>query len=298
MVALEAADELDPRRVGALPLAHIQRTTSADPHGFGRAGVNAPRAAQAAARTPRRALRARSRRPDTQRAAARGRRRGGRPRAFGDGIRGARVPTGKSNVRATYRFGAGGDPIPAGSVTQIVRGAPGLVRVHNPAPLTGGSDREGPKQLRKSGPASARILGRLVGLPDFGARAQSFSGVLQSTVERTWDEQTQGAVAKVWFIPKNAGGDAQLAIDLRSDLEALSEEGTIVEAARAARIEQRLRIVVVHDPAYRGEDVEAAVHALLTEEEEGLLALANARIGGALPRKGGELAYERISHAC
>ncbi|MCA9637702.1 MAG: hypothetical protein KC420_16865, partial [Myxococcales bacterium] len=60
---------------------------------------------------------------------------------FGDGVRGARVPTGRSNIRATYRFGAGGDPIPAGSVTQIVRGAPGLVRVHNPAPLTGGSDR-------------------------------------------------------------------------------------------------------------------------------------------------------------
>ncbi|MCB9706968.1 MAG: hypothetical protein H6711_34325 [Myxococcales bacterium] len=176
---------------------------------------------------------------------------------FGDGVRGARVPTGRSNIRATYRFGAGGDPIPAGSVTQIVRGAPGLVRVHNPAPLTGGSDREGPKQLRKSGPASARILGRLVGLPDFGARAHSFSGVLQSTVERTWDERTQAAVAKVWFIPKNAGGDAQLAIDLRSDLEALSEEGTLVEAAPATRIEQRLRVVVVHDPAYRGEDVEA-----------------------------------------
>lgn len=76
-------------------------------------------------------------------------------------------------------------------------------------------------------------------------------------MERTWDERTQAAVAKVWFIPKNAGGDAQLAIDLRSDLEALSEEGTLVEAAPAARIEQRLRVVVVHDPAYRGEDVEA-----------------------------------------
>ncbi|MEZ4449609.1 MAG: hypothetical protein R3B09_09020 [Nannocystaceae bacterium] len=93
-----------------------------------------------------------------------------------------------------------------------------------------------PRQL----PVSDLHPRAVLGLPDFGARAQSFSGVLQSTVERTWDEQTQAAVAKVWFIAKNAGGDAQLAIDLRSDLELLSEEGSIVEAALAARIEDRL----------------------------------------------------------
>ena len=54
---------------------------------------------------------------------------------FGDGIRGARLPAGSGNVRATYRFGAGATSIPAGSITQIVRGAPGLVRVRSPAPL-------------------------------------------------------------------------------------------------------------------------------------------------------------------
>lgn len=203
---------------------------------------------------------------------------------FGDGIRGARPSTGKANVRASYRFGGGAAPIPAGSVTQIVRGAPGLVRVYNPAPLTGGSDRESPRQIRKNGPASALVLGRLVGLPDFGARAQATPGVLQSKVERAWDKRAQQAVAKVWFIPTAAGGDDLLAARLRRGLEALAEEGTIVQAVRAQPIDERLRITVVVDPARLHDDVIAAVHAVLSDPEDGLLALANARIGGTLMR--------------
>lgn len=203
---------------------------------------------------------------------------------FGDGIRGARPSTGKANVRASYRFGGGAAPVPAGSVTQIVRGAPGLVRVYNPAPLTGGSDRESPRQIRKNGPASALVLGRLVGLPDFGARAQATPGVLQSKVERAWDERAQQAVAKVWFIPTAAGGDDLLAARLRRGLEALAEEGTIVQAVRAQPIDERLRITVVVDPARLHDDVIAAVHAVLSDPEDGLLALANARIGGTLMR--------------
>ena len=76
----------------------------------------------------------------------------------------------------------------------------------------------------------------------------------------------------------------ELAVALRRDLEALSEEGTLVEAAPAERIQKRLRVVVVVDPAYRDEDVTAAVYAILTDPEDGLLAVANARIGGTLMR--------------
>jgi len=203
---------------------------------------------------------------------------------FGDGIRGARLPTGSGNVRATYRFGAGAASIPAGSITQIVRGAPGLVRVRSPAPLTGGSERESAAELRQNGPASALILGRLISLPDFAARAQSFAGVLQSKVERAWDKQALSAVVKVWFIPNEAGGEEQLARALTRDLEALSEEGTIVEATPAKAKPDRLRVAVVVDPAYRPEDVTTAVFDVLADPKTGILAKANARIGGVLMR--------------
>ena len=40
---------------------------------------------------------------------------------FGDGKIGARLPTGKNNVIASYRFGAGSAHPPANSITQLVK---------------------------------------------------------------------------------------------------------------------------------------------------------------------------------
>ena len=108
--------------------------------------------------------------------------------------------------------------------------------------------------------------------------------MLQSKVERAWDEHALSAVVKVWFIPHEAGGEDQLARALIRDLEALSEEGTIVEATAAIAKPDRLRVAVVVDPAYRPEDVTTAVFNVLADPKRGVLAKANARIGGVLMR--------------
>ena len=54
---------------------------------------------------------------------------------FGDGVRGARLPSGVNNVRATYRKGLGIDGnVGAGSLTQLMTRPLGLKSVSNPLP--------------------------------------------------------------------------------------------------------------------------------------------------------------------
>ena len=79
---------------------------------------------------------------------------------FGDGINGARLPTGNNNVVATYRIEAGADSPPAGKLTVIAQSYPGLQSVVNPVPVSGGSDPD-PVPVRTVSKAIADWVGRL-----------------------------------------------------------------------------------------------------------------------------------------
>lgn len=202
---------------------------------------------------------------------------------FGDGVRGARLPAGARNVRATYRFGAGAEAPPFANLTQIVRGVPGLTRVRNPVAASGGADREGAEEIRKNAPISALILGRCVSLTDFRARVASYPGVLNSRVELAWDDDMLAAVVKVWFVPSTIG-DAELGDRIVGDLQALSEPGTQIQAVPAVPVRTYLSLEITVHPDYIAADVEKAVVAALVEPRTGALAPGNTPIGGVLSR--------------
>lgn len=202
---------------------------------------------------------------------------------FGDGVRGARLPAGLRNVRASYRHGAGAESPPFGNLTQIVRSVPGLTRVRNPVAASGGVDRETAKEIRTAAPASALILGRCVSLSDFSARVASIAGVLNSKVELAWDEAMLAAVVKVWYVPTTPN-DPKIAAHIIKDLQALAEPGTLVQALQAVPIVRTLYLGLANDPDYIAKDVALAVKAALLDPDNGILALRNTPIGGALSR--------------
>jgi hypothetical protein len=99
---------------------------------------------------------------------------------FGDRVFGA-VPEDRAEIRVTYRTGGGRHGnVPIGAIETIVD-APALTlvsaRVTNPAPATGGSDRESPEHAVAHAPAVFRSLGRAVTAADYEALALSFKGV-------------------------------------------------------------------------------------------------------------------------
>ncbi len=200
---------------------------------------------------------------------------------FGDGKRGARLPSGVDNVRCTYRFGAEGTTPPAGFIEQIARPVRGLASVRGPLPCTGGADPESVDEIRETGAADALTLGRAVSLVDFEATARRFAGVVNAAAAWIWDERRQRAAVKVWTIA--AGGDVSAALVEWLQNQAAPDTMIVAETASPAAYDAlalTLRYADGYDPAM----VRAEVKAALFDPATGLLAPKRQRIGGALFR--------------
>ena len=100
---------------------------------------------------------------------------------FGDGDRGARLPTGSNNVRARYRkgIGAAGNVKP-GALAQLLDRPLGVKGVSNPIAASGGVDPESEDAARTSIPLGVRTLGRAVSLLDYEDYARAFTGVVKA----------------------------------------------------------------------------------------------------------------------
>lgn len=104
--------------------------------------------------------------------------------AFGDGARGARLPSGVNNVRATYRQGLGQEGnLRREQLTQLVTRPLGLKSVSNPLPAQGGTDPEPADQARRTMPLGTRTLGRAVSLLDYEDFALAFTGIAKAQAQ-------------------------------------------------------------------------------------------------------------------
>jgi hypothetical protein len=102
---------------------------------------------------------------------------------FGDGLAGARLPSGINNVRALYRKGLGlAGNVAAEKLTQLMSRPLGLKSVTNPIAAQGGTDREEEADARQTMPLYTRTLGRAVSLLDFEDYARAFSGIAKAQV--------------------------------------------------------------------------------------------------------------------
>ncbi|SCK08641.1 putative baseplate assembly protein [Streptomyces sp. WMMB 322] len=119
---------------------------------------------------------------------------------FGDGVHGARLPSGHENVRARYRFGTGAEAnVAAGRITQPVTRPLGVTGVTNPVPATGGADPDGPAHAaasrrpgrlpagRRRIPLAVSALDRLVSAQDYEDFARSRAGIGRAVAREVTD---------------------------------------------------------------------------------------------------------------
>ena len=100
---------------------------------------------------------------------------------FGDGAEGGRLPTGQTNVRATYRKGIGiGANLNGGKLTTLLQKPLGVTEVTNPEPSTGGADPEIIGDARQNAPLTVLTLDRAVSVQDYRDFARAFSGVAKA----------------------------------------------------------------------------------------------------------------------
>lgn len=98
--------------------------------------------------------------------------------AFGDGVHGARTPTGLENLRAVYRNGIGKPGnVAAQQISQLGDRPLGVKDVINPEESSGGADPETRDQGRRNAPIATIALNRLVSVEDYAEFARAFAGV-------------------------------------------------------------------------------------------------------------------------
>ncbi|MFF7095455.1 putative baseplate assembly protein [Streptomyces rubradiris] len=141
---------------------------------------------------------------------------------FGDGVHGARLPSGHENVRARYRFGTGrAADVPAGRITQPLTRPLGVTAVTNPLPATGGSDADGPGLTRRTIPLAVSALDRLVSPADYADFARSRAGIGRAAARELFDGRR-----RVLHVTVAGTDDVPLADDnLRPLRRALTEYG-------------------------------------------------------------------------
>lgn len=112
---------------------------------------------------------------------------------FGNGEQGARLPTGRENVRARYRSAIGrAGNIPAWQIKLLATRPLGVKEVINPLPATGGADRESRDQIRRNAPLGTAALDRLVSVQDYADFARTFAGIgkASATAESDGEQET------------------------------------------------------------------------------------------------------------
>ena len=205
---------------------------------------------------------------------------------FGDGVEGARLPSGSGNVVATYRYGSGAQAPAAGTLNVVVKPLPGLKKIVDPLAVGGGADPDPPDQIRRYAPGSVLTFGRAISVDDYEVIAAQAPGVARARAYWSWDAGLQRALPTVYV------GDDGAALQAARDALAGSDDPNRSLAVKAATpVDLLVWFSVEQDPAHIWDNVKAGVQAALADPQAGLLGTGRVRIGASLFRS-------RIAEAC
>jgi predicted phage baseplate assembly protein len=171
---------------------------------------------------------------------------------FGDGVQGARLPTGVENVSATYRTGIGrAGMVPAGSLTMLMTRPLGIRAVDNPLAASGAADPEERDDARRNAPNTVLTIDRVVSQQDAEDAARAFAGIGKCAATGAarrgvpWVHLTIAAAAPV----ADPGGAASALADHRVAATAPLRTNLIASLEAAKEPAMRIR-VDTYQPAY------------------------------------------------
>lgn len=186
---------------------------------------------------------------------------------FGDGVHGARLPTGADNVAAEYRSGLGA----AGNVRAAQISLPtdkplGVSGVINPLRASGGARADSIRQARENLPIAAIALDRLVSVSDYADFARDYAGIgkAASTALRiNGRERVFLTIAGVDDEPIDETSDLYVNLDLALRRFGAAQQPFRIGVRRALFLVIRATIAI--DPDYEWADVSARVRAALLD---------------------------------
>ena len=184
---------------------------------------------------------------------------------FGDGVHGARLPTGAANVTAAYRVGLGaaGNAAP-GQISQPQTRPQGVQGVSNPLPASGGADPDTVATTRANAPLAVMALDRVVSVEDYQDFARAWAGIGKASSVLLSDGLSQ-------FVHLTIGGTTSQPVETSSALVAalvasLAANGDPHLPVRVAPCQVDLIVLAAGvrvAPGYQWSGVSAAVRAAL-----------------------------------
>jgi hypothetical protein len=184
---------------------------------------------------------------------------------FGDGIRGARLPSGQSNVRATYRRGIGLDGlVEAGQFTTLLTRPPGLKSAINALAAEGADDPESFANAQQNAPLTVLTLDRVVSLEDYESFSRAYAGIAKALATWTWDGRTRGVFITVAG-PLGAEVSDTLAQDLITAIHNAGDPFVPVLVASYVQAHFKLAGKIKIDPDYETEKALAAANDTLRD---------------------------------
>jgi hypothetical protein len=180
---------------------------------------------------------------------------------FGDGKTGARLPTGRENITATYRKGIGkAGNVKAGQLSLLMSRPLGVKSVINPEPASGGADPEALSQARTNAPITVLTLDRVVSLQDYEDFGRAYAGIAKSLATWTWDGQTRGVFVTIAG-PNGAPikSDSMTYKNLLSAMQQAGEPYIPLRVQSYTKVTFKVEANVKVDPDYVSTKVLAAV---------------------------------------
>jgi predicted phage baseplate assembly protein len=117
---------------------------------------------------------------------------------FGDGATGARLPSGRENVVASYRKGLGLEGLVKPKQLSLLMNQPlGVKGVTNPLAADGADDPEKLEDARQNAPLTVLTLDRVVSLKDYEDYTRAFGGLAKALATWFWNGQERGILLSV-----------------------------------------------------------------------------------------------------
>ena len=177
---------------------------------------------------------------------------------FGDDETGAVPPSGRNNLTATYRVGAGlAGRVGAGALTTLLAKPTGLAEATNPLAAEGGADPESLEAARHNAPRTVRTFGRAVSLLDFEDLVTASGEVAKARATWVWDGLERAIHLTI------AGQDGgtfseQARRDLGDNLRTVRDPNHRLRIDNFTTVFVELHAGIAVDPAHEREVVAAA----------------------------------------
>lgn len=186
---------------------------------------------------------------------------------FGDGRTGARLPTGRENVSATYRIGIGREGLVKADQLSLLMTRPlGVRGVTNPMAPSGAQDPQSLTDARSNAPITVLTLDRIVSLQDYEDFARSYSGIAKALATWTWDRHARGVFVTVAGpFGDEVPDDSPLHDNLVSAMQKAGDPRVPVAVKSYRKVFFKLAAELRVDPAYLPDrvvtDVESALRS-------------------------------------